>query len=345
MQATGVTARESAPTINAAIRSKFLAAKSPAQQQQIFQLTAAICQQLAGWSGRAHIFRPIDTVIQTVALNFAAAAPFASATALLPTVQLCLWEFILDDLLDDERMPQAELEQRVAQCRAALLHPLPRADADPLSAVLQEIRCDLQSYPLWSALAPWWTAAVVGLIDGMMGEYRWRAAYRQHGSVALPTYPAYIANGRYSVGYQPLVWTALLALNDASTPVHLAYLQAMEETGAICLRLANDLRTYTKEVAEGKFNALWLLDQEWRQQGLSPVAAYQRAEAQIQAEIDAGLARLTQWPRHPVTATGQPEAFIADVVRFACDFYTRHDYHNLNNPPQVSVSPEKEGER
>jgi len=111
MQATGVTARESAPTTNAAIRSKFLAAKSPAQQQQIFQLTAAISQQLAGWSGRAHIFRPIDTVMQTVALNFAAAAPFASATALLPTVQLCLWEFILDDLLDDERMPQAELEQ------------------------------------------------------------------------------------------------------------------------------------------------------------------------------------------------------------------------------------------
>ena len=29
------------------------------------------------------------------------------------------------------------------------------------------------------------------------------------------------------------------------------------------------------------------------------------------------------------TQTGRPEAAIADIARFVCDFYTEHDYHTF----------------
>src|SRR5260370_1276489 len=85
------------------------------------------------------------------------------------------------------------------------------------------------------------------------------------------------------------MWAALITSDDPSTPKHLEHLSAMEQLASTCIRLANDLQSYHKEVNEGKINALVILSRELRAAGVPEEAAYQQAEARVQADIVAGL--------------------------------------------------------
>jgi hypothetical protein len=103
----------------------------------------------------------------------------------------------------------------------------------------------------------------------------------------------------------------------------------MEELASTCIRLANDLQSYQKEIDEGKINALVILSRELRAQGVSQEDAYAQAEARVRADIEAGLEQLTRLRDNAVTTTGRPEAAIDNIARFVCDFYTHHDYHTF----------------
>src|SRR5262245_57718583 len=75
-------------------------------------------------------------------------------------------------------------------------------------------------------------------------------------------------------GAPPHVWASLITTNDPSTPQHLHLLRPMEQLASTCIRLANDLQSYTKELNEGKINALVILSQSMRLQGYSMQEAY-----------------------------------------------------------------------
>src|SRR5204863_9234262 len=139
---------------------------------------------------------------------------------------------------------------------------------------------------------------------------QWRLAYRKGADdgATLPTYEEYVATGRYSIGGPPHIWAALITTGDPSTPAHLDHLRAMEEIASTCIRLANDLQSYQKEIDEGKINALVILSRELRAQGMSQERAYELAEARVHADIVAGLNQLTELRKAAVTNTGRPEA-------------------------------------
>jgi hypothetical protein len=103
----------------------------------------------------------------------------------------------------------------------------------------------------------------------------------------------------------------------------------MEELASTCIRLANDLQSYQKEIDEGKINALVIQSRELRAQGVPQEDAYAQAEARVRADIEAGLKQLTRLRDNAVTTTGRPEAAIDNIARFVCDFYTHHDYHTF----------------
>src|SRR5438128_10199507 len=146
----------------------------------------------------------------------------------------------------------------------------------------------------------------------MMREYQWRLAYRKgtDASATLPSYEEYVATGRYSIGGPPHIWAALITSGDPSTPKHLDHLRAMEQQASTCIRLANDLQSYQKEVKEGKINALVILSRELRDQGVPQDEAYRQAEARVHADIVAGLEHLTALRNTAVTHSGRPEAAI-----------------------------------
>jgi hypothetical protein len=309
------------------LRSAFLESLDPAEQVRIFDLSARTSQTLHRWAARYPLIRRVR--VWPLSLSVSAGAPFTSVEALISTARLNLWVFTLDDLFDEERVPQIELMRRAERYTAIVHNSLPAPAGDSLATALCEIRDDLASYPVYAALGREWAKALCGTIDGMTREYQWRLSHRKDGAATLPTYEEYLAAGRYSVGGPPHIWAALITAGDPSTPDHLAHLRAMEEIASTCIRLANDLQSYQKEVTEGKINALVILSRALREQGASEEEAYVEAEARVRADIAGGLDRLARLRAAAVTQTGRPEAAIDNIARFVCDFYTQHDYHTF----------------
>lgn len=311
------------------LRSRFLASLDPAEQVRIFDLSARTSQTLHRWAARYPLIRRVR--VWPLSLSVAAGAPFTSVDALISTARLSLWVFTLDDLFDEERVPQGELMKRAERYRALAHREIPCPTGDSLATALCELRDDLASYQLFGSLGTEWANALCGTIEGMMREYQWRLAYRKGADdgATLPSYDEYVATGRYSIGGPPHIWAALITSDDPSTPAHLDHLRAMEQLASTCIRLANDLQSYQKEVKEGKINALVILSRELRARGIPEEDAYKQAEARVHADIVAGLEQLTALRNATVSQTGRPEAAIDNIARFVCDFYTHHDYHTF----------------
>jgi hypothetical protein len=311
------------------LRSRFLASLDPAEQVRIFDLSARTSQTLHRWAARYPLIRRVR--VWPLSLSVAAGAPFTSVEALISTARLSLWVFTLDDLFDEERVPQVELMKRADRYRALSHQAIACPSGDSLATALCELRDDLATYPLFGPLGEAWADSLCGTIDGMMHEYHWRLAYRKGADehATLPSYDEYVATGRYSIGGPPHIWAALITSEDPSTPKHLDHLRAMEKLASTCIRLANDLQSYQKEIEEGKINALVILSRELRAKGVPEEAAYAAAEARVRADIEAGLEQLTRLRNASVTQTGKPEAAIDNIARFVCDFYTHHDYHTF----------------
>src|ERR1051325_4822324 len=102
------------------LRSRFLASLDPAEQARIFDLSARTSQTLHRWAARYPLIRRVR--VWPLALSVAAGAPFASTEALISTARLSLWVFTLDDLFDEERVPQAALMKRL-DCYCATASP------------------------------------------------------------------------------------------------------------------------------------------------------------------------------------------------------------------------------
>jgi hypothetical protein len=273
--------------------------------------------------------------VAPLALSVAAAAPFGTVEALISTARQSLWIFTLDDLFDEGQVAHAELIERAACYRALAHREIPCPTGDSLATALCEVRDDMATYPLFESLGSVWADALGGTIDGMLAEYRWSLAYGrgEDPRAPLPSYAEYVRTGRFSIGGPPHMWSAVITADDASTPAHVEHLRAMEQLASTSIRLANDLQSYAKEVAEGQINALVILSRALRDQGQSEENALQQAARRVEADIRAGLHRLAALRAAAVTRTGHPEAAIDNIARFVCEFYTQHDYHTFTGEP------------
>ncbi|HEV2122674.1 MAG TPA: hypothetical protein VGW38_07860, partial [Chloroflexota bacterium] len=160
----------------AGLHSRFLASRSAADQLQIFDLTARTAQELHRWAARYPLIRRVR--VWPLALSVAAAAPFCSLEALISTARWNLWAFTLDDLFDEERVPQADLMRRAERYRTLSRSDAPAPSGDSLAAALCGIRDDLARYPLFETLREEWADALSGTVNGMTREYNWRLDYR-----------------------------------------------------------------------------------------------------------------------------------------------------------------------
>lgn len=311
----------------AGLRSRFLDALPPADQFRVFDLTARTARQLHRWAARYPLIRRVR--VWPLALSVAAAAPFSSVDALITMARWNLWAFTLDDLFDEERVPERDLMRRAERYRTLVYSDDGPPTGDSLATALCDIRDELARCPLFAVLRTEWATAVCGTIDGMAREYGWRQHYRREGPSALPSYLEYLATGRFSIGGPPHVWVAMVTINDPSTAEHIEHLRAMERLASISIRLANDLQSYHKEIQEGKINALGLLGRGLLETGHDATDVYQQAEAKVRDQIVDGLASLDNLQNSARCLTRQPEAAIANLARFVCDFYLDHDYHTF----------------
>ena len=309
------------------LRSRFLESLDDADRERVFQVSAQVAQQLDEWAARYPLIRRIR--VQPLALSVTAAAPFCSVAELTSSARVSLWVFTLDDIFDEESFGPAELMRGAERYRAIARGRVRASSADDMEAALQDVRDDLARYPLFESIGEEWAEALCGTIDGMVREYEWRFRYRADPGSALPTFDEYVECGLYSIGGPPHVWSAFLTIGDPSTPDHLEHLRPMERTASICVRLANDLQSYAKEVAEGKVNSITILAQAITDDVIPPLVARARAEARVRAEIAEGLSTLATLEAGARTDTGRPERAVANIARFVCEFYSRYDYHTF----------------
>src|ERR671925_369964 len=136
------------------LRSRFLASLDPGEQVRIFDLSARTAQTLHRWAARYPLIRRVR--VWPLSLSVAAGAPFTSVDALISTARLSLWVFTLDDLFDEERVPQAELMKRAQRYRALAHREISCPAGDSLATALCELRDDLASYSLFLSLGSAW---------------------------------------------------------------------------------------------------------------------------------------------------------------------------------------------
>jgi len=310
-----------------ALRTPLLAAQPPEEQARLLDLTNLTVEHLAEWLERYPIVRRVRA--WPVALSIVAAAPWCSVPELVAVTQLGLWIFALDDVFDEQLLPEPELLRCAADYQALALGQPPARAGDALFGALDDVQRTLQAFPLFSMLRDEWASAMCRCIQAMVQEYRWRQAYRAGDLAAQPSYEVYLDNGAASIGIPPHDWATIIVTGDASAADHRAYLREMDHLAAVCVRLANDLRSSAKEVAEGNINSLVILEQALERRGLEASAARLEAHQQVHAELAARLEALWRLRAGARTRSQRPEASIAAIAQFCSEFYAQFDYHTL----------------
>ncbi|MBX3053488.1 MAG: hypothetical protein KF753_18575 [Caldilineaceae bacterium] len=312
------------------LQSDFLARMDEESKLRIFDLTTRASRELHRWAASYPLIRRVR--VWPLSLSVTAAAPFASASALVSMARVSLWVFTIDDLFDEETVPFAELRRRVERYKEIVDgdNGVQRRDRDTLVLALRDILEDLATYPLFPALQEEWSSAVHGTLDGMMREHEWRTHYRaDRATDQLPDYDTYLENGLYTVGGPPHIWTTLIAINDPTMLDHYTRIKDLAMAASTCIRLANDLRSYDKEIAEFKINSIVILQRQAMAAGHNEDAAMQWACDIVRQDIQRGLELCKHLQDADKTQTGYPERAIADIARFVCDFYVNHDYHTF----------------
>lgn len=140
------------------------------------------------------------------------------------------------------------------------------------------------------------------------------------GVEAWPSYSGYLANGMITILYHTW-WTAALGV-CGPLPARAAHWTAIEhatDLGGSCLRLANDIRSFERERAEGKPNSISILERS----GLSTAQAVAQVSAHVD-ELDAAF--LKELGELPAELAGVAEGQRRSVA-FNGGWYRARDTH------------------
>lgn len=141
----------------------------------------------------------------------------------------------------------------------------------------------------------------------MVRERAWAA-----GRAPWPEYGDYLANGLLTILY-PTWWAAALVIRGPvpAEAVRWASIEPATHLGAACMRLANDIRTFEREKAEGKPNSISILEHA----GTDTARAVTKVSAHIGeldaefgaalADLPADLAEIAEGQRRSVSFNGR----------------------------------------
>ncbi|GAA2317149.1 hypothetical protein GCM10010149_81640 [Nonomuraea roseoviolacea subsp. roseoviolacea] len=149
----------------------------------------------------------------------------------------------------------------------------------------------------WRGWAARFRARAGGHTEALAGQLRLAGAAMARerawsaGREPWPSYDDYLANGRITILY-PTWWAAALVL-CGPRPVRWETVERATLLGASCVRLANDIRTFEREKAEGKPNSIGILQRSGAtaEEAVTRVAAH---IGELEAAFHAALAELPE---------------------------------------------------
>ncbi len=288
----------------------------------------AVARQVASSSGAWLRKYPVvkrPSVTDACSLVSAVAMPGLALRELDILTRWWLWIFGLDDVLDDLLLP----EEQVAAWVDHFLRVLPAGaeDGDLLRAAFGSIHHELRRYALYRPLGARWRAGMVDIVRGMLHERRWSAAT----PAEQPGYRAYLHNASVTIAVLPYTLTAAILVDEAQAVDHLSSLDPLIHAAARCFRLANDLRSDVRERAEGKLNAVSLLQREYTAGGLGDEAAARAARERLRRTCAADLAYLDSARRSAGPALATLARFLWAHTAFVWNMYQFGDYDTLSS--------------
>ncbi|MDP1822794.1 MAG: terpene synthase family protein [Archangium sp.] len=202
--------------------------------------------------------------LKSMARSCAAACEGASDDSVLQLAVFCMILFGIDDLGDRALapLPDEEIDQQLGQLEAIVAAGGTSSFEPPVGAPGQVFRAlsgfcrDLSTrQPAYRLFA----RHLVGMLRGMREELAMSRAFSTRGE--LPGWDAYVELGTRTVGIPP-VGAVMLALRGPAEALDSARAErAVEQlllAAGRCIRFANDLRSYAREVFEGKPNSVSL---------------------------------------------------------------------------------------
>jgi hypothetical protein len=295
---------------------KYLAVMPAAQRRHLLDLAREVTAQCEDWL-RAYpiVLRP--SVTEACSLVSAIALPVAAPAELRLLTCWWLWIFGVDDLFDDPAADDGQIA--LWTDRFASDPPINPADDDPLRAALGSIHDALSSYPLFACLAGRWRTGMAGIVQGMLTERRWSVS-------APPAFQAYLANGMTTIAVRPYALTGCILAGEAGAAAGFETLDPMINAAARCFRLANDLRSDSRERQEGKLNALTLLLGEYSADGTRDAAALSAARRRLRDICAADLEYLDRARQAAPAQIATLARFLWAHTAFIWDMYQAGDY-------------------
>lgn len=299
---------------------EYLAVLPTAQRRELLDLAREVTARCEDWL-RVYpiVLRP--SVTAACSLISAVALPGAAPAELRVLTCWWLWIFGVDDVFDD---PAADDSQIACWAgRFASDPPIDPADDDPLRAALGSIHDALSRYPLFARLASQWRTGMAEIVSGMLTERQWSVS-------TPPTFPAYLANGMATIAVRPYTLTACVLAGERGAAAAFETLDPVINAAARCFRLANDLRSDSRERQEGKLNALTVLGAEYSARGLRDNQALRAARRRLYDTCVADLEYLDRARRAAPPAIATLAGFLWAHTAFVWDMYHVGDYDTVS---------------
>ena len=195
------------------------------------------------------------TLCGNLALIGAAICPTLALDRLQVWLRLCLWTFLLDNMLDDPDGSEAELtnvEKRVVRVFAGA------GSDDVLEVSLRAILASLRSHDPGDF---WMPRVVSGLSQGLAAGVEHSALSRQvrAGLAPAPSAENYLDLASRSINHRGVATALILLLDERPLPPSdLRLIDRALDAAGRAIRLANDLRSTRRHQEEGILNVLLL---------------------------------------------------------------------------------------
>lgn len=222
---------------------------SEPERLQLPERCEALAQHAWNWFEPARDRIPEKT-FRVLAELLAAAAPREPVARLSPSMRFCVWMYLLDYYVDEmpgiDRAHLTALESRIDNVLEGV--PLP-AGAPFLEQSLAALCSELAQSKAAPMLLPLFVAQIrrelrasILLFEGRSGDCDEIEDYLEHAAQC--------------VNHISCCLSLALALGDALPPASGPALLETLQPAARAIRLANDLRTHSKDEAEGRPHAL-----------------------------------------------------------------------------------------
>jgi len=172
---------------------------------------------------------------------------------------LILFVLVIDDHMDTRLDPRIHSVAQVQEYADRLLRCTTAGDLDDDDAIIRyiaRVTARLRAYPAFECYAEVYFQALTAMLDGMVSEFR----NRDPSATDLDQYMRYAA---HSVGTNIGLTASLVVLGDHSLAHRTERLWVTLDIVASIIRFSNDIRSYEREIAEGKFSSLILAAQKF----------------------------------------------------------------------------------